>query len=222
MTYCNPDRFLILNSKNENKKIPVEVNYEFYRSFELNLPLHGEIKIDVFSPENVFGSRLINIYVNDILVINDVKVEQENRYTLNRLLLTPMIKAGFNVLFDFNPKFLDNQFTKPSDMRFTYKPDETIQKIHGFKPEQIIRNGRTQKIWPQRFIDYIYMNDDEVCFEFQGHEVSGSYVHDYEVAPDYVSKLEEMTGHKVEWIGRNMGRHTHDNYRFILYRNQKI
>lgn len=62
--------------------------------------------------------------------------------------------------------------------------------------------------------------------DFNGHEVDGSYVHDYEVAPNYIKQLELFLNCKVEWKGRNQhgstGGFGFDVYHFYVYPKKVI
>jgi hypothetical protein len=60
--------------------------------------------------------------------------------------------------------------------------------------------------------------------KYYGHEVGGSYVHDYEVAPKYVQDIEYTTNRKTEWLSSNSGEGGMgwDVYYFKFYYNTPI
>tara|TARA_R110000772_G_scaffold17946_3_gene50029 strand:+ start:167739 stop:168335 length:597 start_codon:yes stop_codon:yes gene_type:complete len=72
------------------------------------------------------------------------------------------------------------------------------------------------------FVGFKKMNTEEIVVEFTGHEVGGSYVHDYEVAPDYIESLQELTKRVVSWNGRRSGGFGCDIYEFTIFLNQKL
>jgi hypothetical protein len=61
------------------------------------------------------------------------------------------------------------------------------------------------------------IEDDIIYASYYGHEVGGSYVYDYQVAPKYVEDLEYTTNRKVEWLGRKCGGMGYDIYQFKIY-----
>jgi hypothetical protein len=49
------------------------------------------------------------------------------------------------------------------------------------------------------------INKNEINVSFHGHEVGGSYVHDYEVTPKYKEDIEYSTNRQAIWTGRSSG-----------------
>ena len=65
-------------------------------------------------------------------------------------------------------------------------------------------------------------SSDVLKVRFAGHEVGGSYVHDWEVAPKYVEDLQYTTNRKVVWTKRTSGLIGYDYYHFDIHLNTII
>jgi len=63
---------------------------------------------------------------------------------------------------------------------------------------------------------------DVLKVRFAGHEVGGSYVYDWEVAPKYVEDLQYTTNRKVVWTKRTSGLIGYDYYHFDIHLNTII
>jgi len=73
-----------------------------------------------------------------------------------------------------------------------------------------------------RFNQFKSSSDSKLVVEYYGHEVGGSYVYDYEVAPGYETALSVETNREVKWIGRRSGGMGSDIYEFEVYLNKVI
>jgi len=82
--------------------------------------------------------------------------------------------------------------------------------------KNILQNIRLDK--PKfRFLQFNETTNNYMLVEFMGHEVGGSYVYDYQVAPEYVLALNSATNRIVEWLGRRGGGFGYDIYKFKIY-----
>jgi hypothetical protein len=69
-----------------------------------------------------------------------------------------------------------------------------------------------------RFCQFKTITDSYIMVEYYGHEVGGSYVHDWEVAPNYEEKLGVETNRVVTWTkGRRSGGFGADIYEFKVH-----
>lgn len=73
-----------------------------------------------------------------------------------------------------------------------------------------------------RFDKFNSINNIFLEVSYSGHHVSGSYVHDYEVAPGYIKTLEYESNRKAEWIERTSSGFCSDIYLFKIYLNKII
>lgn len=65
-------------------------------------------------------------------------------------------------------------------------------------------------------------SSDVLKVRYAGHEVGGSYVYDWEVAPKYVEDLQYTTNRKVVWTKRTSGLIGYDYYHFDIHLNTII
>ena len=71
------------------------------------------------------------------------------------------------------------------------------------------------------FKQFKSITNNAIVVEYYGHEVGGSYMHDYEIAPSYVEVLESVSNKKVKWEGRETGPIGVDIYTFIVFINKE-
>lgn len=215
MEYCKPNEYLIQNVSCDISLHGIDIKLDgHYRSetLRIRLPKSGTLRIE--QGERVWGNTFINLYINNILMYENISIDLGNGFTATRAFITPMIKAGYRVSFDMpKERLIDNQFHVDNEIKFHYKPLEMVSKFVELSNKSYPnRSGE----WPKKLIDFVYMDDDKLWVEFRGHEVSGSYVYASEVTPGYVEKLEILTGKKVKFLARNNGRRICDNYRFEI------
>jgi hypothetical protein len=75
-----------------------------------------------------------------------------------------------------------------------------------------------QTVTDLRFDKFISADNEKLTVSFFGHQVGGSYVYDYEVAPKYVEDIKFCTNRETKWIDRKIsGIMGCDIYYFDIY-----
>jgi hypothetical protein len=102
----------------------------------------------------------------------------------------------------------EEENSKVYEINYTRCDDDTLEVINN------IFNLNT--LTRLRYPEIKHIDKKLIKVSYAGHEVGGSYVHDYEVAPKYVEDLTFSTNREVNWNGRSSGSIGYDVYNFSI------
>jgi hypothetical protein len=89
--------------------------------------------------------------------------------------------------------------------------------------QEIIENlKKINTLTDLSFKEITNISNDVIKVIFYGHEVDGSYIHDYEVTPKYIEDIEYTTNRKCVWTERKCGGFGTDLYLFDIHINNIV
>ena len=190
----------------KKKIFNITINSGFYsvKPISLELSKKGIITVKVKGLSNDRVDELIFIHDKKKVILEGTLFEERGAY---KAIEEFMEKTFLQEYFTINLVSKEN-----NKYEFKYKrmDKELIEIIKSLKRVE------TDSDTSLRYLQLEKFEDNKIYFKYLGHEVGGSYVHDYEVAPSYIKAIEFETNYKTKWINRTSGGIGSDYYHFEL------
>jgi len=208
----------------KNVKIP----YRFGKSFKFQAPDDFTLEISVTNDPRSAGTAYyytFDMFIDSVLIDSlpePVKGREWDHYmdlpydqSIPEEFINALLKVGYIV----DNQFFENgaaQFSKYHKLYVTKADNQTKIMLNNIKKVE-----PQDKKWKLKFNRFLNMNETRLIVEMRGHCVGGSYTHDWEVTPSYISRLQEVTCRKVEFLSRKNGGISSDIYRFAIHLDSK-
>jgi hypothetical protein len=218
----------LITQKIINKMKNVKIPYRHSKSFKFQAPDDFTLEISVTNTPRSAGTAYyytFDMFIDSVLIDSlpePVKGREWDHYmdlpydqSIPEEFTNALLKAGYKV----NNEYFGNdsaQFSKFHKLYVTKADNQTKIMLNNIKNIEPL-----EKQWKLGFNRFIDMDETRLIVEMYGHCVGGSYTYDWEVTPDYISRLQKVTCRKVEFLSHKNGGIAYDKYRFAIHLDNK-
>jgi hypothetical protein len=194
-------RFVKININIYQRRAPL--THEFDRFIYFNLMNKGEIIITIENYHYLGISFFYDIKIKnnkEIVYLNNVELDKDyesiGEFFSSRLIdeniYVDLVKENESFIFKYKLKHKYNKIF------------ELIESIYGEDDTNLI------------FKNFIKIENNILYFNLIGHQVAGSYTHEYEVIQVYLKILNKKLNKSCNFIKRTVGGFGYDNYIFSI------